>query len=45
VSSAINAQNLILPTGTAKIGQREYTVSLNSSPDAAEALNNVRSSA
>jgi multidrug efflux pump subunit AcrB len=41
VSSAINAQNLILPTGSAKIGKREYTVSLNSSPDAAEALNNV----
>src|SRR6186713_1109661 len=41
VNGAINAQNLILPTGTAKIGQREYTVSMNSSPDAAEALNNV----
>src|SRR6478672_876350 len=41
VSSAINAQNLILPTGTAKIGDREYTVSMNSSPDVAEALNNV----
>src|SRR5256714_10714307 len=41
VNSAVNAQNLILPTGTAKIGQREYVVSLNSSPDAAEALNHV----
>src|SRR4051812_9554423 len=41
VSTAINAQNLILPTGTAKVGGREYTVSLNSSPEAAEALNNV----
>ena len=41
VSAAINAQNLILPTGTAKMGGQEYTVSLNSSPDAAEALNNV----
>jgi multidrug efflux pump subunit AcrB len=41
VNAAINAQNLILPTGTAKIGQQEYTVSLNSSPDVAESLNNV----
>ena len=41
VNAAINAQNLILPTGTAKIGAQEYTVSLNSSPDAVEALNHV----
>src|SRR5262245_8407224 len=41
VSAAINAQNLTLPTGSAKIGDREYTVSLNSSPEAIEALNNV----
>src|SRR3954463_6481766 len=41
VNAAVNAQNLIRPTGTAKIADREYTVSLNSSPDAAEALNNV----
>jgi multidrug efflux pump subunit AcrB len=39
VSSAINAQNLMLPAGTAKMGNREYTVSLNSSPEAIEALN------
>ncbi len=41
VNAAINAQNLILPTGSAKIGEREYGVSLNSSPDAAELLNDV----
>jgi multidrug efflux pump subunit AcrB len=41
VSNAINAQNLILPAGTAKMGSREYTVSLNSSPDAISALNNL----
>src|SRR4051794_2105219 len=41
VNVAINAQNLILPTGTAKIGTQEYVVSLNSSPDAAEMLNDV----
>ncbi len=41
VASAINVQNLSLPTGTAKMGEREYTVSLNSSPDAIGALNDV----
>ena len=41
VVNAINAQNLILPTGTAKIGAREYSVRLNSSPDSVEALNNL----
>ena len=41
VANAINVQNLILPTGTAKIGKREYTVSLNSSPTDLEALNNA----
>ncbi len=29
VSNAINAQNLILPAGTAKIGKQEYEVVLN----------------
>jgi len=32
VSNALNAQNLILPAGTEKIGDREYNVRLNSSP-------------
>ncbi len=41
VVNAINAQNLILPTGTAKIGTREYSVQLNSSPDTVEALNDL----
>src|SRR3954468_23549965 len=41
VNVAVNAQNLILPTGTAKIGAQEYTVSLNSSPDVAELLNDA----
>ena len=40
-SSAISAQNLILPTGTAKIGAREYSVRVNSSPDTVEGLNNL----
>jgi multidrug efflux pump subunit AcrB len=41
VASAINAQNLTLPTGTAKFGQREYTVRVNSTPEAIEAINDV----
>ncbi|HLK59541.1 MAG TPA: efflux RND transporter permease subunit [Chthonomonadaceae bacterium] len=41
VNNAISAQNLILPAGTAKFGEREYNVFLNSSPDAVEALNNM----
>ena len=31
-STRISAQNLILPAGTAKIGDVEYDVELNSSP-------------
>ena len=34
-------QNLILPQGTAKIGDREYDVSLNSSPKNIEELNDL----
>jgi multidrug efflux pump subunit AcrB len=41
VSNAINAQNLILPSGTAKFGAREYYVRLNSSPDLASMLNDL----
>ena len=41
VSAAINAQNLTLPSGSMKMGPREYIVSLNSSPDAVETLNDV----
>jgi len=41
VQSAINSQNLIIPAGTAKIGATEYYVKLNSSPDAAAALNDL----
>lgn len=38
VSRAINAQNVILPSGTAKMGDREYYVRLNSSPDSASQI-------
>jgi CzcA family heavy metal efflux pump len=41
ISAAINSQNLILPAGTAKIGEREYNVRINSSPEVVEALNNI----
>ena len=41
VSSAINAQNLILPAGTAKIGKQEYQVKLNSSPPTVAELNDL----
>ena len=32
VVNAFNAQNFVLPSGTAKIGETEYNVSLNSNP-------------
>ena len=41
ISQAINSQNLIIPTGTAKIGDTEYAVQLNSSPSVIEAFNNL----
>ncbi|PYT29232.1 MAG: RND transporter [Acidobacteria bacterium] len=41
VANAINAQNIILPSGTAKIGEREYNVRLNGSPEIVEAFNNL----
>ena len=43
VSNAINAQNLILPAGTAKIGKQEYEIVLNASvdPNKASDLNNL----
>src|ERR1700761_6567297 len=41
VTTAINAQNLTLPSGTTKIGTHEYTVSTNSSPVDALSLNDV----
>jgi len=41
VSNAINAQSVILPSGTVKIGDREYNVLLNNSPDILNQLNNL----
>ena len=41
VSNALNNQNLILPSGTVKIGPQEYQVALNGSPDEASKINNM----
>lgn len=41
VVNAVNAQNLALPSGTAKIGATEYTVSMNGPPDTIAGLNNI----
>jgi len=41
VSTALNAQNVILPAGTQKIGDREYNVRLNSSPELLQTLNDL----
>src|SRR5258708_5368686 len=41
VSNALGLQNLILPTGTVKVGTREYLIQLNSSPDLVTGLNDV----
>ena len=41
VVNAINLQNLILPSGTAKIGATEYTVKMNGSPEAIAGLNEL----
>src|SRR5207249_2632387 len=41
VSNAINVQNVILPAGTQKIGNREYNVRLNSSPEVLQVLNDL----
>ena len=41
VINAISAQNLILPSGTAKIGRYEYQAGLNSSPLELSELNSI----
>jgi multidrug efflux pump subunit AcrB len=41
IVNAINTQNLILPTGTSKIGQFEYDVALNASPETIQELNDL----
>jgi multidrug efflux pump subunit AcrB len=41
VSNAVSAQNVTLPSGTIKVGDRDYTVSTNSSPLNVPALNDL----
>ncbi len=41
VSTALGNQNLIFPAGTAKIGNRDYQIKLNSSPRVLEEMNNL----
>ncbi|HVO84145.1 MAG TPA: efflux RND transporter permease subunit [Syntrophobacteria bacterium] len=41
VVNAFNAQNFVLPSGTAKIGETEYNVSLNSNPAVLGGLNDL----
>jgi CzcA family heavy metal efflux pump len=41
VVNAISAQNLILPSGTSKIGQFEYDIDLNGSPKQVAELNDL----
>jgi multidrug efflux pump subunit AcrB len=41
VVNAINAQNLILPTGTSKIGTFEYEIATNASPQTVAELNDL----
>jgi multidrug efflux pump subunit AcrB len=41
VVNAVNAQNLIAPSGTMKIDRFEYAIETNSAPDEVEELNNL----
>jgi multidrug efflux pump subunit AcrB len=41
VVTAVNNQNLVVPQGTAKIGEREYDIALNSSAKTIAELNDV----
>jgi multidrug efflux pump subunit AcrB len=41
VVAALTSQNLTVPAGSAKIGNREYDVKLNSSPEAIATLNDL----
>ncbi len=41
INDALNAQNLILPTGDSKIGDIDYRVNINSTPDLASDYNDI----
>ncbi len=41
ISAALNDQSIILPTGSAKIGSREYRVEMNNTPDVVDQFNHL----
>jgi CzcA family heavy metal efflux pump len=41
IVNAVNAQNLVIPSGTAKLGSIEYAVEMNGTPATIEELNNI----
>lgn len=41
VTNAVSAQNLVLPAGDMKIGDRDFAVQINNSPDVVAALNDL----
>jgi CzcA family heavy metal efflux pump len=41
IVNAVNAQNLILPSGTVKISSTEFAIALNGSPDTIAGLNHI----
>jgi len=41
IVNALQASNLILPAGTARMGGREYTIGMNSSPTSVEQFNQI----
>jgi multidrug efflux pump subunit AcrB len=41
VSNAVNAENLVLPSGTIKIGKQEYPLQVNGSPEIVDQLNDL----
>ncbi len=41
IVNAVNAENLITPSGTAKIGTIEYQIEMNNAPSTIEELNNL----
>jgi multidrug efflux pump subunit AcrB len=41
VSNAVNAQNLVLPSGTIKMGRQEYPLVVNASPEIVDELNDL----
>ncbi|GJD50082.1 Swarming motility protein SwrC [Methylobacterium crusticola] len=41
VTNAITAQNLTVPSGLAKIGEQQYPIRLNATPEVVEALNQI----